>query len=217
VKALVNSNALIHPDHPLRLPHNTGVELYIGLFPDKKARLMFSYRQIEYLRYYIQAVGLHDNDVIKLGGRDADEECEDGLFGLPSSPQFLFEGQMVKMVGRMSGARKTSCGDDPDGSDLLLFQVSAVFDTVEKLKTAVRNPLKVYRLVEAGTFESTFAKKTDDGGVESETKSAPLTPSDAAAGVEGIEVGPCACDSSQRKPRTITNKPVITSLTFSQR
>jgi hypothetical protein len=105
VKALVNSNALIHPDHPLRLPHNTGVELYIGLFPDKKARLMFSYRQIEYLRYYIQAVGLYDNDVIKLGDHDADEDCEDGLFALPSSPQFLFEGQMVKMVGRLGAAQ----------------------------------------------------------------------------------------------------------------
>jgi hypothetical protein len=95
-------------------------------------------------------------------------------------------------------------------------QVSAVFDTFEKLKTAVRNPLKVYRLVEAGTFESTFAKKTDDGGVESETKSAPSTPNEAA-GVEGIEVGPCECESSERKSKSSLTNQSSPSLTFPQR
>lgn len=32
VKALVNSAALVHPDHPLHLPGEEGIKLYLGKY-----------------------------------------------------------------------------------------------------------------------------------------------------------------------------------------
>ncbi len=65
------------------------------MFQDKKARLLFSYKQVEYLRYYVCAIGFARS---LEGGNDEDEEQEMEEVGLPSSLQFVFENQMIKVV-----------------------------------------------------------------------------------------------------------------------
>jgi len=58
LKATIAYDAIVHPDHPLRKEGNDGIELYIGTFENGEARLLFSSAQIEYIRYWLHAIGL---------------------------------------------------------------------------------------------------------------------------------------------------------------
>jgi len=58
LKAMLAYAALTHPEHPLRKEGAEGIEMHIGTFENGEARLLFSSAQVEYLRYYIHAVGL---------------------------------------------------------------------------------------------------------------------------------------------------------------
>ncbi|KAI0774246.1 hypothetical protein C8Q74DRAFT_1269130 [Fomes fomentarius] len=58
LKALLNNNALIHANHPLRKPGVNGLELYLGTFETGEMRLLFSSAQIEYIRYWLHAMQL---------------------------------------------------------------------------------------------------------------------------------------------------------------
>ncbi|KAH8105873.1 hypothetical protein BXZ70DRAFT_917179 [Cristinia sonorae] len=69
LKAMISYDALVHPDHPLRKKGVDGIELYIGTFDNGEARLLFSSAQIEYIRYYIHAMGL-TKELIPIPGSD---------------------------------------------------------------------------------------------------------------------------------------------------
>ncbi|KAI0335439.1 hypothetical protein GY45DRAFT_1316760 [Cubamyces sp. BRFM 1775] len=58
LKALLAYTALVHPGHPLRKEGVNGIELYLGTFETGEMRLLFSSAQIEYIRYWLHAVGL---------------------------------------------------------------------------------------------------------------------------------------------------------------
>ncbi|RPD67192.1 hypothetical protein L226DRAFT_529578 [Lentinus tigrinus ALCF2SS1-7] len=58
LKALLAYNALVHPDHPLRKPGVSGIELHLGTFENGEMRLLFSSAQIEYMRYYLHTIRL---------------------------------------------------------------------------------------------------------------------------------------------------------------
>ncbi|KAI0750709.1 hypothetical protein C8Q80DRAFT_1097887 [Daedaleopsis nitida] len=58
LKALIAYNALVHPDHPLRKPGVSGLELYRGTFASGEMRLLFSSAQVEYIRYWLHAMQL---------------------------------------------------------------------------------------------------------------------------------------------------------------
>ena len=78
VKAILAHDAITHPDHPLRIAGKQGIELFIGelatlLLPhcyptanhnslsgtleNGEARLLFSSEQVEYIRYWLHAMG----------------------------------------------------------------------------------------------------------------------------------------------------------------
>ncbi|KAI5454149.1 hypothetical protein NCC49_004215 [Naganishia albida] len=56
VKTLVSVDALADPSHPLRIQGS--LELFIGIYPGGKPRLLMSLRQLEYIQYYIKAMKL---------------------------------------------------------------------------------------------------------------------------------------------------------------
>ncbi|KAI0702905.1 hypothetical protein BC835DRAFT_1320229 [Cytidiella melzeri] len=58
LKALIAWETLVHPDHPLRKPGQDGLELFRGVFENGEARLLFSSAQVEYIRYYLNAMQL---------------------------------------------------------------------------------------------------------------------------------------------------------------
>ncbi|KAF5344148.1 hypothetical protein D9758_008845 [Tetrapyrgos nigripes] len=58
VKAILAHDALVHPDHPLRLPNQDGAQLFLGIFPNGENRLLFSSKQIDYIRYWLHAMQL---------------------------------------------------------------------------------------------------------------------------------------------------------------
>ncbi|KAF9534229.1 hypothetical protein CPB83DRAFT_843895 [Crepidotus variabilis] len=57
VKAILAHDAITHPDHPLH-PGKKGVDLYLGIFETGEARLLFSSKQVDYVRYWLHAMGL---------------------------------------------------------------------------------------------------------------------------------------------------------------
>jgi hypothetical protein len=57
VKAILSHDALVHPDHPLRLEGKQGIELSIGTLENGEARLLFSSAQVEYIRYWLHTMG----------------------------------------------------------------------------------------------------------------------------------------------------------------
>ncbi|KZT12480.1 uncharacterized protein LAESUDRAFT_718741 [Laetiporus sulphureus 93-53] len=61
LKALISYDALVHPDHPLREQGVDGIEMYLGTFANGEMRLLMSSAQIEYMRYWLHAVGLTDS------------------------------------------------------------------------------------------------------------------------------------------------------------
>ncbi|KAF8505779.1 hypothetical protein F5888DRAFT_1651703 [Russula emetica] len=58
VKAILAHDAITHPDHPLRIEGKQGIELFIGTLENGEARLLFSSAQVEYIRYWLHAMGL---------------------------------------------------------------------------------------------------------------------------------------------------------------
>ncbi|KAI0068534.1 hypothetical protein BV25DRAFT_1791899 [Artomyces pyxidatus] len=58
LKAILSFDALVHPDHPLRLEGKKGIELSIGTLQNGEARLLFTSAQVEYIRYWLHATGL---------------------------------------------------------------------------------------------------------------------------------------------------------------
>ncbi|TFY64472.1 hypothetical protein EVG20_g5938 [Dentipellis fragilis] len=58
LKAILAYDALVDPNHPLRLPGSKGIELSIGTLLNGEARLLFSSAQVEYVRYWLHAMGL---------------------------------------------------------------------------------------------------------------------------------------------------------------
>ena len=78
VKAILAHDAITHPDHPLRIAGKQGIELFIGelatychplqpnganhtflsgTLENGEARLLFSSAQVEYIRYWLHAMG----------------------------------------------------------------------------------------------------------------------------------------------------------------
>ncbi|KAI0053569.1 hypothetical protein FA95DRAFT_1674104 [Auriscalpium vulgare] len=57
LKAILAYDALVDPDHPLRLEGKKGIELSIGTMQNGEARLLFSSAQAEYIRYWLHAMG----------------------------------------------------------------------------------------------------------------------------------------------------------------
>ncbi|KAH9077173.1 hypothetical protein EDB83DRAFT_2644953 [Lactarius deliciosus] len=57
LKAIIAHDALVHPDHPLRLEGKQGIELSIGTLENGEARLLFSSAQVEYIRYWLHTMG----------------------------------------------------------------------------------------------------------------------------------------------------------------
>lgn len=94
LKAILAYDALVHPDHPLRLEGKDGIELSIGAHSPSRlpvpksrntaidrsrctgtlhsgeARLLFSSAQVEYIRYWLHAMGYH-KELIPLPYSDA--------------------------------------------------------------------------------------------------------------------------------------------------
>lgn len=64
VKSLISNEALTSKDHPLRQNHGEeqGVVFDLGLCKDGKPRLLISFKQVEYLRYWIQKMKLVKGD-----------------------------------------------------------------------------------------------------------------------------------------------------------
>ncbi|KAI0318703.1 hypothetical protein OF83DRAFT_1163334 [Amylostereum chailletii] len=58
LKSILAYEALVDPEHPLRVPGKDGIELSIGTFPSGEARLLFSSAQVEYIRYWLHEMGL---------------------------------------------------------------------------------------------------------------------------------------------------------------
>ncbi|KAH9482738.1 Good for full DBP5 activity protein 2 [Psilocybe cubensis] len=58
VKAILSHDALVHPEHPLHVEGINGIQMYIGTFATGEARLLFSSRQVDYLRYWLHAMQL---------------------------------------------------------------------------------------------------------------------------------------------------------------
>ncbi|KAI0796695.1 hypothetical protein C8Q75DRAFT_206669 [Abortiporus biennis] len=58
LKATISYNALVDPGHPLRKEGVDGIELFIGTFENGEARLLFSSAQVEYIRYWLHAMGM---------------------------------------------------------------------------------------------------------------------------------------------------------------
>lgn len=60
-KSFIHSECITSPEHPFYNASLGGVELFIGVLPDNESRLLFSSKQIEYLRYWLKAMGLMDH------------------------------------------------------------------------------------------------------------------------------------------------------------
>ncbi|KZW04229.1 hypothetical protein EXIGLDRAFT_635710 [Exidia glandulosa HHB12029] len=58
LKAFLAPDCLTTPDNPLRDPAMDGIELSIGMLKNGESRLLFSSAQIEYIRYWLHAMGL---------------------------------------------------------------------------------------------------------------------------------------------------------------
>ncbi|KAJ2936704.1 hypothetical protein H1R20_g387, partial [Candolleomyces eurysporus] len=58
LKAILAHDALVHPDHPLHIDGVHGVQLYVGTLENGEARLMFSLKQVDYIRYWLHALGM---------------------------------------------------------------------------------------------------------------------------------------------------------------
>lgn len=58
LKASLAHDSLVHLQHPLHVDGVDGVQLYLGTFPTGESRLLFSSAQVDYIRYWLHAMGL---------------------------------------------------------------------------------------------------------------------------------------------------------------
>ncbi|KAJ3506438.1 hypothetical protein NMY22_g17250 [Coprinellus aureogranulatus] len=58
LKAILAHDAIVHPEHPLHVEGVNGVQLYIGTLETGEARLLFSSKQVDYIRYWLHAMGM---------------------------------------------------------------------------------------------------------------------------------------------------------------
>ncbi|KAF7355400.1 putative nucleolar protein C2C4.08 [Mycena sanguinolenta] len=58
LKAVLAHDAIVHKENPLHIEGVDGVSLFIGTFHDGKQRLLFSSAQVDYVRYWLHAMGL---------------------------------------------------------------------------------------------------------------------------------------------------------------
>ncbi|KAF9043169.1 hypothetical protein BJ165DRAFT_1545287 [Panaeolus papilionaceus] len=56
--ALLACNALVNPQHPLHVESVDGIQLYLGTFDNGKTSLLFSSKQVDYIRYWLWAMRL---------------------------------------------------------------------------------------------------------------------------------------------------------------
>lgn len=54
---MLSPDSMVHPESPLRAGDPKGVKFWIGALPSGESRLLFSSAQIEYIRYYLHALG----------------------------------------------------------------------------------------------------------------------------------------------------------------
>lgn len=70
LKGFISGDALVHPDHPFNAPNPSkkpGVTLTIGTLENGESRLLYTSKQIEYVRYWLHATG-YTEDPIPLPG-----------------------------------------------------------------------------------------------------------------------------------------------------
>jgi len=58
LKAILAHDALTHPNHPLRRQGEQGINMHLGTFHDGASRLLFSSKQVDYVRYWLHKMGL---------------------------------------------------------------------------------------------------------------------------------------------------------------
>ncbi|TFK23240.1 hypothetical protein FA15DRAFT_670625 [Coprinopsis marcescibilis] len=58
VKAILAHDAMVHPEHPLRPDGVQGAQLYIGTLNTGETRLLFTSAQVDYVRYWLHAMGM---------------------------------------------------------------------------------------------------------------------------------------------------------------
>lgn len=58
LKAILAHDAIVHPEHPLHVEGVKGVQLYIGILETGEARLLFSSKQVDYIRYWLHVMGM---------------------------------------------------------------------------------------------------------------------------------------------------------------
>ncbi|KAK1236477.1 hypothetical protein PQX77_000254 [Marasmius sp. AFHP31] len=63
LKATLAHDAIVHSDHPLHVDGVNGVQMYIGTFHSGEERLMFSSKQVDYIRYWLHAMKLTESEI----------------------------------------------------------------------------------------------------------------------------------------------------------
>ncbi|KAJ7047273.1 hypothetical protein C8F04DRAFT_923 [Mycena alexandri] len=61
LQKILSHDAVLHPRHPFAAEGAQGIQAYIGTFHDGQSRLLFSSKQVEYLRYFMHAMKLTEN------------------------------------------------------------------------------------------------------------------------------------------------------------
>ncbi|GJJ07558.1 hypothetical protein Clacol_001760 [Clathrus columnatus] len=74
LKGFISTDALVHPDHPLNVTDNLkepepGITFTIGTFESGESRLLYTSKQVEYIRYWLHATG-YTEELIPLPGVD---------------------------------------------------------------------------------------------------------------------------------------------------
>ncbi|KAF9268068.1 hypothetical protein L218DRAFT_954456 [Marasmius fiardii PR-910] len=97
LKAILAHDAITHPDHPLHVDGVDGVQLYLGTLHSGEIRLLFSSKQVDYIRYWLHAMKLTEKEI-----------------PLPYSECLLLEGSDLRYLtscvykdgGHLRGAQK---------------------------------------------------------------------------------------------------------------
>ncbi|KAF8621635.1 hypothetical protein AX15_007653 [Amanita polypyramis BW_CC] len=58
LKSILAHDALVDPSHPLHVDGVNGVQMYLGQLHSGETRLLFSSAQVDYVRYWLHAMGL---------------------------------------------------------------------------------------------------------------------------------------------------------------
>ncbi|KAJ7180188.1 hypothetical protein C8R43DRAFT_392132 [Mycena crocata] len=100
--AILGHDAILHPRHPLAAEGTKGIQGYVGTFSDGQAKLLFSSKQVEYLRYWMKAMMLTP-DLIPLPYSDCMFVDSDVTTVSPTVLESLGElSATSKKLGRMN-------------------------------------------------------------------------------------------------------------------